>query len=196
MTNATLEVYDGGVSLKVNGNPVVVEILYKGRFEGKSVLPNGFVFIGNKGRILILRTVDQQFPELLFTYKGEFSPIKSSLYEKDLRITAKINVPNYKWQYQSKSENTWNLETSTWQSYRNNFNQEVEPIQRKVDGGFADIVTNNIKSVSGNLVTKDGEPYYGDVHFHSGGYFMTGGVHNEDSVRLYRKNGIRITRRR
>ena len=195
MTHATLTYYDGNVYLKTDGNPLAVEIDYKGLFNGESSLPNGFILTGNKGKILIIRMVDQQFPESLFSYLGEFSPKKVVLYQKDFKLTGKIDTPDYRWAYMSKSTNNWNLETSYWQSFRQtstgNFDDNVPIGKNKTN-----IITNNIKSVSGNLVTRDGKPYYGDVHYHSAGYFMTGGTHSEDSVRLYRKNGIRIKRRR
>tara|TARA_R100000808_G_scaffold24997_1_gene60305 strand:- start:1102 stop:1707 length:606 start_codon:yes stop_codon:yes gene_type:complete len=201
MTNATLKVYGGDVSLNVDGNPLAVEILYRGVFEGESKLPNGFLSTGNKGRIIIIRMTQQQFPESLFSYRGEFSPKRITVYKENFKLVGKIDVPSYKWQHQTKTTNTWNSESSNWQNYyeqnpNNLWQTDAEAIKRKADGGFTEIITNNIKSVSGNLVTKDGEPYYGDVHFHSGGYFMTGATHSEESVRLYRKNRIRIRRRK
>ena len=200
MTYATLKIYDGNVFLETDGNPSVVEITYKGKFDAKSNLPDGFIQMAGKERLLILRLSDKEFPENLFSYNGYFEAEKVVLYKDKTRLTGNIEVPDSRWNYLSKStspENFWNISNGFWQNYSDYRHYGgVEAIERKLNGRFTDIVTNSIKSVSGNLVTKDGEPYYGDVHYHSAGYFMTGGVHNEDSVRLYTKNRIRITRRR
>ena len=75
----------------------------------------------------------------------------------------------------------WNELNSTWSEYGSYYGY-LSTAKRKTD-----IVTNNLKATSGNLFLKDGTIYYGDVHFHSDGTFMTGGVHNEDSQTLYRK---------
>ena len=197
MTHATLKTYNGNVTLTTDGNPLVVEITYKGSFGGISDLPNGFILTGGRGKILIIRMVDQEFPENLFSYSGSFLAKKVVLYEKKVKLTGKVEVITNRWQTLLAETNTWEAEGGTWQNYGDNriagkHNDLPKPPRTQI----SNIMTNNIKSVSGNLITKDGEPYYGDVHYHSAGYFMTGGTHSEDSVRLYRKNRIRIKRRR
>ena len=196
MTHATLKIYGGSVYLETDGNPLVVEIRYKGVFKGESNLPNGFIMTGNKGKILIIRMVSQPFPEDLFSYSGGFNAKRVVLYENNLKLTGKIEVATNRWGTLLEDTNTWNSETTNWQNYADSryYSQEIGPPRLNKKHSY--IVTNNIKSVSGNLVTKDGEPYYGDVHYHSDGYFMTGVSYSEDSARLYTKNGIRINNRR
>ena len=194
MTHATLKYYDGNVYLETDGNPVAVEITYKGDFSGESNLPNGFLITGNKGKLLIVRITNQPFPESLFSYSGGFMVEKVVLYDATSRLTASIEQLPHTWRSMSKSTDTWALSTSVWQTYAGNSYSGVNNFAVNKKG--ANIITKNIKSTSGNLVLKDGTAYDGDAHYNSAGYFMTGASYSEDSVRLYRKNGIRINKRR
>ena len=196
MTHATLKTSSGNVTLITDGNPLAVEITYKGRFGGISDMPNGFIVTGGRGKVLIIRMVDQQFPEKLFSYSGEFQAKKVVLYEKKIKLTGKVEVITNRWQTLLADTNTWGSETSTWRSYNNNKRYIQDNDIYNTVRGTSNIITNNIRSASGNLATKDGEPYYGDAHYHSAGYFMTGAVYSEDSAKLYRKKGIRIKRRK
>ena len=199
MTHATLKVYGGNVQLKTDGKPLAVEIEYKGSFEGYSNLPNGFILVGGKGKIIVLRMNSQDFPENIFSYLGTFYPKKVVLYEKEWRLTGNIERPRYEWKY---TTGKWEDQSSEWQSFfENNEEQtaQMPPFAREFkrhrEKGSS-IVTNNINSSSGRLATKDGESYYGPVHYYSSGYFMTGASYSEDSVRLYEKDKLRINNRR
>ena len=188
MTSGTISYYDGNVYLESDGNPYAIDITYKGKIKGESKMPDGFLVQEKNNRILILRISDKQFPELLLSYNGNFKVLRADLYSETSRVTASLNANIH---YPNRMSDNWNQLNSKWQEYGDSYFYG-DPTTRK----RTDIVTNNLKSTSGNLATKNGEEYYGDVHFHSEGYFMTGGVHTKDSVRLYHKNKKRIVKRK
>ena len=178
MTNAKITYNDGQVHLECDGNPLAIMIHYEGLIEATSNLPDGFIIKESKKRIMILRLSNKTFPDTLFTYKGRFKIIRSDLYNNRNRITALSTTKTDQF-YRIKDK--WSELNSTWSEYGSYYGY-LSTGKRKTD-----IVTNNLKATSGNLFLKDGSSYYGDVHFHSDGTFMTGGVHSEDSQKLYRK---------
>tara|TARA_Y100000590_G_C15738963_1_gene1019560 strand:- start:896 stop:1501 length:606 start_codon:yes stop_codon:yes gene_type:complete len=188
MTSGTISYYDGNIYLESDGNPYAVDITYKGKIKGESMLPDGFLIQEKNNRIFILRLSDKEFPNLLFSYNGNFKILKADLYSKTSRVTASLsaNINEY-----NKITDSWSQLNSKWEEYGDSYYYGDSVTRKRTD-----IITNNLKSVSGNLVDKNGEEYYGDVHFHSEGYFMTGGVHTKDSVRLYHKNKKRIVKRK
>ena len=178
MTKAKITYIDGKVHLECDGNPLAIKINYEGVIEAKSLLPNGFIIQEKNQTIIILRLVNTQFPEALFEYKGNFKIKRSDLYDRRNRITA---LSTTKTDQFYRIKDTWNQLNSKWNEYSSHY-RYLETYKRRTN-----IVTNNLKSTSGNLFLKDGATYTGDVHFHSGGTFMTGAEHSEDSQKLYRK---------
>ena len=178
MTTAKITYNDGQVRLECDGNPLAIMIHYEGIIQATSNLPQGFIIKETKNRIMILRLSEQPFPEVLFEYEGRFKIIRSDLYNNRNRITA-LSTKKTDQYYRIKDKYT--ELNSKWVEYGDTYTYG-DISKRKTD-----IVTNNLRTTSGNLFLKDGTAYYGDVHFHSDGTFMTGGVHNEDSQILYRK---------
>ena len=188
MTTGKISYYDGNVYFEADGNPYAIDIIYKGKINAESMLPNGFLIQEKNNRILILRMSHAQMPELLFTYTGEFRIRKADLYTENSRINASLDTNLH---YPNRLSDNWVQLNSTWGEYSDEY-AYGDPLNKK----RTDIVTNNIESTSGALVLKDGTPYLGGVHFHSEGYFMTGSHHTKDSVRLYHKNKKRIVKRK
>ena len=178
MTTAKITYNDGQVRLECDGNPLAIMIHYEGIIQATSNLPQGFIIKETKNRIMILRLSDQPFPEVLFEYEGSFKIMRSDLYNNRNRITA-LSTKKTDQYYRIKDKYT--ELNSKWVEYGDTYTYG-DISKRKTD-----IVTNNLRTTSGNLFLKDGTAYYGDVHFHSDGTFMTGGVHNEESQILYRK---------
>jgi len=178
MTTAKITYNDGQVRLECDGNPLAIMIHYEGIIQATSNLPQGFIIKESKKRIMILRLSEQPFPEVLFEYEGRFKIIRSDLYDNRNRITA---LSTKKTDQYYRIKDAYVELNSKWIEYGDTYTYG-DISKRKTD-----IVTNNLRATSGNLFLKDGTAYYGDVHFHSDGTFMTGGVHNEDSQILYRK---------
>ena len=178
MTTAKITYNDGQVRLECDGNPLAIMIHYEGIIQATSNLPQGFIIKETKNRIMILRLSEQPFPEVLFEYEGRFKIIRSDLYNNRNRITA---LSTKKTDQYYRIKDAYVELNSKWIEYGDTYTYG-DISKRKTD-----IVTNNLRATSGNLFLKDGTAYYGDVHFHSDGTFMTGGVHNEDSQILYRK---------
>ena len=178
MTTAKITYNDGQVRLECDGNPLAIMIHYEGIIQATSNLPQGFIIKETKNRIMILRLSEQPFPEVLFEYEGRFKIIRSDLYDNRNRITA---LSTKKTDQYYRIKDAYVELNSKWIEYGDTYTYG-DISKRKTD-----IVTNNLRATSGNLFLKDGTAYYGDVHFHSDGTFMTGGVHNEDSQILYRK---------
>jgi hypothetical protein len=178
MTTATITYNDGKVYFECDGNPLAIMMQYEGRIDAKSLLPNGFIIQEKNNRIMILRLCSTQFPEVLFEYIGNFKIKRTDLYDNKNRITATSSTKTDQFY---RIQDNWSQLNSTWSEYGDYYgNGQTSKIK-------TDIVTNNLKSTSGELFLKDGTAYYGDIHFHSNGTFMTGGEHNEDSQILYRK---------
>tara|TARA_R100000664_G_C2757384_1_gene145601 strand:- start:2040 stop:2618 length:579 start_codon:yes stop_codon:yes gene_type:complete len=183
MTSATITYNDGAVYLECDGNPLVIKISYEGKISAESALPSGFIIQEKNNVMLIIRMVDVQFPEHLFNYVGSFKIKRADLYNKEMRITANFKTNTH---YFYKIRDNWEQMNSQWSEYYEGYEYGQSEKRR------TDIVTNNLESKSGSLVLKDGTPYYGDVHFHSNGRFMTGAKHNKDSKLLYKKKKKRI----
>ena len=188
MTTGQIDYRDGNVTLESDGNPFVVDIFYQGRIEAVSQLPSGFMIVEKKNRIFILRISDTQFPNLLFTYNGYFKIKQVSLYSETSKINADVSTLIHT---PEKIEDNYSQLNSKWGEYSDSYFYGEQAPSKKTD-----IVTNNLKTTSGNLTFRDGTKYYGDVHFHSEGYFMTGATHNEDSVRLYEVNKKTIVKKK
>ena len=186
MTTATISYNDGKVYLECDGNPVVITIDYEGVVEATSMLPNGFIIQEKNNRIIIIRLVADQFPELLFEYKGSFKIKKTDLYNNTIRITALSKTKTHQFY---RIQDNWNQLNSSWSEYYDDY------YFGQIRTRKTNIVTKGLSSTSGGLALKDGTAYYGDVHLHSNGIFMTGGEHNEDSEMLYKKRRKRLIKK-
>lgn len=182
MTTAKITYNDGKVHLECDGEPLAITIEYDGIIEAKSLLPNGFIIQEKRNKIMILRLCKKKFPKILFEYVGRFRIKKTDLYDINNKITA---LSTKKTDQFYRIKDNWEELNSNWGVYSDLYYHKGD----RTSALFSktDIVTNNLKSTSGNLFLKDGTAYYGDVHLHSNGTFMTGGEHNEDSKILYKK---------
>tara|TARA_Y100001963_G_C6747534_1_gene432405 strand:- start:24 stop:617 length:594 start_codon:yes stop_codon:yes gene_type:complete len=184
MTKAKITYFDGKVYLECDGNPLAIKISYEGIFNAKSLLPNGFIIQEKNQTIIILRLVNEEFPEALFEYSGRFRIKRADLYDRTNRITA-LSVEKTHRFY--RVQDKWGELNSFWDEYSDDYSYYDSSVRFSSRKRNTDIVTNNLESKSGKLFLKDGTPYYGGVHLHSNGTFMTGGEHSEDSQKLYRK---------
>tara|TARA_R100001594_G_scaffold24520_1_gene48057 strand:+ start:5221 stop:5832 length:612 start_codon:yes stop_codon:yes gene_type:complete len=194
MTTAEITYNDGGVYLQCDGNPFVIMIRYEGVIDAESVLPNGFLIQEKNNIMAIIRLTTQEFPEHLFNYTGNFKIKKADLYDTQIKITATFKTNTHHFY---RLRDNWDQLNSEWDSYTSDYDYFPEIISnegqsKSFSANKTDIVTNNLQSTSGKLSLKDGTPYYGDIHFHSNGMFMTGAKHTEDSEVLYKRKKKRI----
>ena len=72
ITQAKISYYSGELYLKTNGNPLLVDISYKGKIVAESNMPDGCIVLEKSNRIIIMRFNSNQMPEHIFTYRGNF----------------------------------------------------------------------------------------------------------------------------
>ena len=65
ITQAKISYYSGELYLKTNGNPLLVDISYKGKIVAESNMPDGCIVLEKSNRIIIMRFNSNQMPELI-----------------------------------------------------------------------------------------------------------------------------------
>ncbi len=180
-----VELFHGKNEISISFNSIeniaCIQIIYTGKMHAESMLPDDWLVIANKNKI-ICTSLGNSEPELLFNYIGLIKIKGASVITKDLEIyNAKINVEGI---------NTWDkivseyvYEDRLWESFSNTHSQETAIIRTS-------IVKNNLTANLNELFLKDGTSYQGLYHQHEDGHAMTGGKHEKDSKNLYRKDGL------
>ena len=184
ITQAKIKYYDGSLYLEANGNPVLVDISYKGKISAESNMPDGFIVLEKRNRIIIIRFNQNQMPEHIFSYDGTFKIKTARVYDgSGASILSEIDKLSHKWGHMIKTNNTWSLSSSTWESHRENDsyinkNKRNRPMKKSV------IMNNNLSSSMGEFYLPDGSVYSGSINYDSRGFFKTGSSNTKDSVSL------------
>ena len=184
ITQSKISYYDGELCLKTNGNPPLVDISYTGKIRAESNMPDGFIVLEKRNRIIIIRFNQNQMPEHIFSYDGTFKIKTARVYDgSGASILSEIDKLSHKWGHMIKTNNTWNLSSSTWEShYENdkyiNKNKFNRPMKKSV------IMNNNLSSSMGEFYLPDGSLYSGSINYDSRGFFRTGSSKTKDSVSL------------
>jgi hypothetical protein len=184
ITQSKISYYDGELCLKTNGNPTLVDISYRGIIRAESNMPDGFIVLEKRNRIIIIRFNQNQMPEHIFSYDGTFKIKTARVYDgSGASILSEIDKLSHKWGHMIKTNNTWNLSSSTWEShYENdkyiNKNKFNRPMKKSV------IMNNNLSSSMGEFYLPDGSLYSGSINYDSRGFFRTGSSKTKDSVSL------------
>ena len=204
ITQAKIKYYDGSLYLETNGNPVLVDISYKGKISAESNMPDGFIVLEKPNRIIIMRFNQNQMPEHILDYVGTFRIQNATVYDSlNSIVPAEIEALNHQWKNMSKDGNTWGDSTSVWESH---YEYEIvelsedrrhNPNLRKVMRKESVIINNNLHTDSmGKFYLPDGTPYEGDINYDSRGTFRTGVSKDSSSVPLnYNAKKIKIRRR-
>ena len=184
ITQAKISYYSGELYLKTNGNPLLVDISYKGKIVAESNMPDGCIVLEKSNRIIIMRFNSNQMPEHIFTYRGNFKIKVAKVYDgSGASVISEIDTLNHKWKNMAKVRDTWVLSTSTWKSYREN-GLASGPLVGRPNAKTSIIINNNLSSGMGKFYLPDGSVYTGNINYDSRGIFSTGSSKTKDSITL------------
>ena len=195
---AIISLYDGGMYLNSPFNPVVVDISYEGRIEAESALPSGFLITERNIRIMILRLSNNEMPDEIFSYIGDFKITRARAYKSDgSSVYASVDKISHK--YRDVSDN-WNQLNNNWVLYGSgdNFRTiENDNYTRVITSRKSKIITNNLHTDSiGNLYLSEGRVYKGDVNYDSSYGFYTGSSRKRESTPLKRLRKRIVSKRK
>ena len=192
ITQAKISYYDGDLCLRTNGNPILVDISYKGKIVAESNMPDGFIVLEKSNRIIIMRFNNNQMPEHIFSYIGDFKIKIAKVYGKSgAGVVSEIDTLSHKWANMAGANDSWGSLTSTWESYSENGKFSMKPIgsrrklgRKRINSKKSVIINNNLSSSMGKFYLPDGSIYNGNINYDSRGIFSTGSSKTKDSITL------------
>ena len=156
-----------------------ISISYSGKMAAESMLPDGWVTMGNTNKI-ICANIGQNNPEFLFYYLGKITIHSASIIEKNLNIHSLIIrvIDIDTW---DKIDSMFNLSNLTYDSLNKIHSEDV-----KINN--TSITTNDLISKLNEFYYENGNPYEGKYHQHMNGATMTGERHTILSQYIFRKD--------
>ena len=157
-----------------------VEIAFSGKIHAESLLPESWQLFANNKKIICLNLGDSDASEII-NFEGEINIHNVYMYDgNSVRYKAKVIIER----------------ANTWEEYNDRFDLSSEYyenlfVKGSVSSGViksTKIVRNNLNTSGNEFYLVDGSSYQGDYHMHEDGQAMTGGVHNMQSVNIYRKD--------
>ena len=178
---------DGEIRLEADGLFTSIQIKYEGRASFEADLPNNWIFVGNKNKLILLSMGAVELPSIICTYKGTFKIVGCRAYSTDIKTTIPV-LPIF--------TNYNNIE---------DINQ-VDEIKEKVEKSISTYTIGSVskfKIRSINNLSKQEELYYKDgtpvgtnipIHYDERYRPVSGAVKTKESQILYRKkiNGVKI----
>ena len=176
-----MKIYYGNGEVRLEGavNIAAFEIKYNGNINAESEIPDSWIMLNNKNKIIGVSLGNYQ-PELLFTYEGEFRILSCRVTDKELNQKSVLPVVQ---------------DLGLWSSSNTKY-EDFTQFPEDFDGTY--VIGEIPKKTSIrqiNLLTKDGEwfledgtPYSGEYHTHGDGQSMTGSKHTEESKNIFRKD--------
>lgn len=165
------------------------EISYSGNMEITNSDDNLLIF-NSKSKIIGIMFDGNNLPNELFTYSGKIRVIKCTVSDGETLYTIKI---------ESLYTDKFNIDKSKWEDDTADWASSEEGNHKYRSSRFKGM----IGAVNNNIQVREGEWKYKDgslvekgslIHIHTDGIAMSGGVHNEDSVRIYPGKEIQYTR--
>ena len=157
-----------------------IELKFKGKFIGESLLSDSWYIATNNNRIICISFAGDQQVSELFTFQGNFRIIGIKIVNSDLSI---ISCP-----YQKLDIDYFNQSREVFSSagsYFSDYDSTHEAINTLDD---VDIYKNNLMTKQNEFYYENGDNYYGSYHQHSNGQAMSESYHIADSVNIYRKD--------
>ena len=144
--NSSLDYSYGEVSLESEQNPILVEIKYRGVIEAESSLPPGFVMSEKNKTIYVIRFVNEDMPNKLFKYNGDFYILQVKCYTKNnisfSSITTKVDI----WENKNSIRDFWERHHLNWEDYDKVHSHNEHIIgNKRSESGWSNRMVNNIK---------------------------------------------------
>ena len=180
------------------------EVLFDGsaqgfqlRYKGSITItesPDNLFLSANEKKIIGVMLDGTDMPQKLFNYIGEFKILSCKSAKDDVMDREKIILQGV--DYWELDTEKWEDDDSLWGTRNGTY--LVGNAQRFNKHSI--VVNNNIKTqFEGQYQYEDGSPVPANelIHIHGGdGIAMTGGVHTEDSVRIYPPKSKKIITKR
>tara|TARA_R100000808_G_scaffold8841_1_gene24734 strand:- start:1825 stop:2559 length:735 start_codon:yes stop_codon:yes gene_type:complete len=155
-----------------------IDIRYKGKMYAESMLPDDWQIFERNGRIICI-SLGNSIPELLFQYTGLIEIEGGMVVDRNLnKYPIYINVHDI--DYWENITGEYDKDSTVWTNYSGVHTREKGLLKTS-------IVRNGLVTKPNEFYYADGTVYEGEYHQHEDGQAMTGGLHNEDSVDIYRK---------
>ena len=161
--------------------PKAIDIIYSGRMQGESMLPDDWIFSANDKRILCLSlSADGTIPELLMEYSGLIEIKGATIVDMSLEAhSGTIIVEDI--DYWENMNVDFDKNTQYWEGLGSTHKAEPSLI-------MSSMVKNNLITNSNEFFFADGTAYQGEYHQHQDMQAMTGSEHTEESELIYRKD--------
>lgn len=162
-------------------NPRAIDIIYSGRMQGRSMLPDDWMFSANNRRIMCLcLSADGSIPELLMEYSGLIQIKGATVIDVSLEKHA-VKIALEDIDYWENMGVDFDKNTQRWEALGSTHTPEPSLI-------MSSIVKNNLITNANEFFFADGTPYEGEYHQHQDMQAMTGAEHSEGSELIYRKD--------
>lgn len=167
------------ISIDLTGvqNVASIDFYYKGKMYGESQLPNDWILMANKNKVICVNSGDS-VPELMINYVGLITIKGGTVIDKDLNKSP-IRVVVEDIDYWDNMTVDYDKNTQRW--------EDLVSTHKKVPLLYTSIVKKDLMAESDEFYFSDGVGYQGEYHQHSDGQAMTGSEHTEDSEPIYRK---------
>tara|TARA_R100000278_G_scaffold95367_1_gene72818 strand:- start:2109 stop:2768 length:660 start_codon:yes stop_codon:yes gene_type:complete len=170
---------DGNVIFE--GSARGFEIVYKGAIK-ITESPDNLFISGNKKKIVGVMMADEDIPNKLFSYEGNFRILLCNMIQNNEMVKTEVKLQGVDfWQLDGQK---WEDDGTKWGTSNKTF--LVGAVQRFNKHDI--VVNNNIRTqYDGQYNYSNGDPVLANtlIHIHNDGKAMTGGTHNEDSVEIY-----------
>jgi len=181
--------YGEGVAfLESNDNILGLELDITSQMQSESLLGEGFLFSGNKNKIIIASLNNKPLDNKeLFKYNGVLK-INSVIAGVMLNGKAvKVSVSAQSSEVEMLINNSNTLVNSSNISMDINENIPASPVN--VNKQLV-CVTNNLSTEGGEFYFKNGVEYLGDYHLYGNLKAMTGATRSDSSEFIYRKDAL------
>ena len=160
-------------------NIAAFEIRYKGKMSAESELPNSWILMNRRNKIVGVN-METSIPETLFNYEGYLRILSCRVTDRELN-------QNYVTPVEEGIDYWENLNTK-WED----FTQHPEDFNGTYVNGTIPTKTSihqvNLQTEQGEWFLEDGTPYYGEYHVHGNGQAMTESKHTKESKNIFRKD--------
>ena len=169
------------IDLSGIAHPKAIDIIYSGRMQGESMLPEDWILSANNEHIICLSmSADGSVPELLIEYSGLIEIKGATIIDISLK-TYGANIIVEDVDYWENMVVDFDKNTQYWEGLGSTHNAERSLI-------MSSIVKNNLITNPNEFFFADGTVYEGEYHQHQDMQAMTGSEHTEESEYIYRKD--------
>tara|TARA_Y100001938_G_scaffold33092_1_gene45416 strand:- start:7798 stop:8586 length:789 start_codon:yes stop_codon:yes gene_type:complete len=161
----------------------LLDIRFKGKFNGESMLPHDWVLMSNNNRIICMSFGNSDI-ELILEYVGKIDILSASVVFEDRSVKPFIiSVEDY--DYWELITSDFDKNTQYWEGL-DSYHSLTPTIND------TSIITKNLNSMSNQFFLKDGTEYIGKYHRYNDFQAFTGEEPSSDSIAIYQKKDNKI----